>query len=65
MAPRGVGRSLLSSLHLEARALGITQLSLSVERDNPALRLYESLGYVSTTDAGGAAAMVLELDGRR
>ena len=62
---RGVGRSLLSSLHLEARALGITQLSLSVERDNPALRLYESLGYVSTTDAGGAATMVLELDGRR
>lgn len=60
----GVGRSLLSSLHQEARALGITQMSLSVERDNPALRLYESLGYVSTADAGGAATMVLELDGR-
>jgi GNAT superfamily N-acetyltransferase len=61
---RGVGRSLLLRLHTEARALGITQLSLSVERDNPALRLYESLGYVCSSDAGGAATMVLDLDAR-
>lgn len=60
----GVGRSLLSSLHQEARALGITQLSLSVESDNPALRLYERLGYVPMTEAGGAVTMVLGLDGR-
>jgi GNAT superfamily N-acetyltransferase len=61
---RGVGRSLLLRLHTEARALGITQLSLSVEPDNPALRLYESLGYVCSSDAGGAATMVLDLDAR-
>ena len=61
---RGVGRSLLVRLHTEARALGITQLSLSVDRDNPALRLYERLGYVCLSDAEGAATMILDLDAR-
>jgi GNAT superfamily N-acetyltransferase len=42
---RGVGRALLRSLADRARAAGIRQLSLSVERKNYARRLYKSEGY--------------------
>ena len=42
---RGVGRMLIQALIREAAAAGIAQVSLSVERDNPALHLYESVGF--------------------
>jgi GNAT superfamily N-acetyltransferase len=42
---RGVGRSLLRALADRARAAGIRQISLSVERKNFAQRLYLSEGY--------------------
>ena len=41
----GVGTELLRSLIAEAGRQNIKQLSLSVERDNPALRLYERFGF--------------------
>jgi GNAT superfamily N-acetyltransferase len=58
---RGVGRSLLVALHDAARAAGVARLSLSVERDNPARRLYERLGYVEVGGSDGAATMVVTL----
>ena len=42
---RGLGRALLRSIAAEARARGISQISLAVERKNHAQRLYLSEGY--------------------
>lgn len=42
---RGIGKALLGALQREARHRGIDRLSLSVERDNPAIALYERLGF--------------------
>lgn len=42
---RGLGRALLRGIADRARAAGLTRLSLSVERPNPAARLYAAEGY--------------------
>jgi ribosomal protein S18 acetylase RimI-like enzyme len=42
---RGVGTALLRRLVEETRAAGHRALSLSVETDNPAVRLYERFGF--------------------
>ncbi|MEQ4204445.1 GNAT family N-acetyltransferase [Actinopolymorpha sp. B9G3] len=42
---RGLGRALLRGIADRARAAGVSRLSLSVERANPAARLYASEGY--------------------
>jgi ribosomal protein S18 acetylase RimI-like enzyme len=59
---QGLGTLLMNELAELARSAGIARLSLSVEPDNHALRLYERLGYreVSRDDTGGVR-MVLEL----
>ena len=44
-----------------ARADGHRAISLSVEPDNPARRLYERAGFVRVADDGGAWTMLLEL----
>ena len=49
---RGVGTALLSSLLARADAVGIARVSLSVEPDNPARRLYERLGFVAPGATG-------------
>ena len=54
---RGVGRALMERIHERARADGISRISLSVNDDNPAKRLYESLGY----EDRGNELMVLTL----
>jgi ribosomal protein S18 acetylase RimI-like enzyme len=57
----GVGRALLEALCDSAREPGYPALSLSVELDNPALRLYESLGFERLERVGGACTLVLRL----
>lgn len=49
---RGVGSRLLDDLMARAAAAG-KMLSIHVERYNPALRLYQRLGFVEAADDGG------------
>jgi ribosomal protein S18 acetylase RimI-like enzyme len=57
---RGIGGRLLSALADLARECGFDRLSLSVERDNPARRLYERMGYrqVGVDENGGLVMLV-------
>jgi GNAT superfamily N-acetyltransferase len=59
---RGVGRRLMEAIHDRARRSGISRISLSVEPENPARRLYERLGYVDHARDDDLGRMVLELD---
>lgn len=56
---RGVGRRLLVALLDAARDAGIGRVSLSVEPDNPALRLYEDVGFRRVGVRGGAVTLLL------
>ena len=58
---RGVGTQLLIALIDEARRLEIPALSLSVEPDNPAARLYRRVGFVDMGSVGGSITMLLPL----
>ena len=49
---RGVGEALLRELVRAARVRGVDALSLSVEPDNPARRLYEKVGFVAVPADG-------------
>ncbi len=61
---RGVGTALLEALVESARFEKIPALSLSVERDNPALRLYERIGFEIVGSGGNAWTMLLALESR-
>jgi ribosomal protein S18 acetylase RimI-like enzyme len=59
---RGIGTRLLEALVEAARDGGYRAVSLSVEADNPARRLYERAGFVRVAeDDGGAWTMLREL----
>jgi ribosomal protein S18 acetylase RimI-like enzyme len=58
---RGIGEMLLRALLDEAARQGVASVSLSVETDNPAARLYERLGFRPVARVGGAWTMVVEL----
>lgn len=59
---RGIGRALLRAIAAQARAAGVTKLSLSVEHANHgASRLYRSEGWRTVTSDGDAETMVLDL----
>lgn len=58
---RGVGRALLAALIVQGRLDRRPALSLSVERDNPAVALYGSLGFEPVATGGGAVTMVARL----
>ena len=57
----GVGSRLLQVLIEVARERGLTSLSLSVEPDNYARRLYERVGFRHVDQAGGSLTMLLRL----
>ena len=61
----GVGRRLLVGLLDAARDAGVEQVSLSVEPDNPAMRLCESVGFVPVGVNGGAVTMLRPVGERR
>jgi ribosomal protein S18 acetylase RimI-like enzyme len=54
----GVGACLMSSLMDAAAAQGVPALSLSVTKDNHALKLYRCQGFVEHTDRGDGFLMV-------
>ncbi len=56
----GLGGALLRELVAVAAAAGVPGLSLSVHRDNPALRLYERHGFVRVGRLGESHTMLLE-----
>jgi ribosomal protein S18 acetylase RimI-like enzyme len=58
---RGYGDELLHGLFERARKDGFERLSLSVEPENPALHLYERLGFRRVGEQGGSLTMVAEL----
>ena len=61
---RGVGTALLSALIERCSELGHPALSLSVQRSNPAARLYERLGFREVSGDDREAVMALPLGGR-
>ena len=62
---RGLGRRLLNELARAAREAGFTSLSLSVDSENPARRLYERLGYRQLSADESGVRMVLEIAASR
>jgi ribosomal protein S18 acetylase RimI-like enzyme len=64
---RGYGDSLLNALLDRAREEGHRSISLSVERDNPALKLYERFGFRQVKELGDTLVMQADLgaDGGR
>jgi GNAT superfamily N-acetyltransferase len=57
----GIGAALMGAAVERARGEGLRRLSLSVDPDNPAKRLYERLGWTEYEPGDGLGRMVLEL----
>jgi GNAT superfamily N-acetyltransferase len=57
----GVGQELLDGLLEQARAEGHTQVSLSVEKDSPAVGFYERNGFTAAGESQDGLVMVRRL----
>jgi ribosomal protein S18 acetylase RimI-like enzyme len=55
---QGLGTELCTRLLQAAGCSGIERVSLSVEKANPAIRLYERLGFETVRDDGDAVTMI-------
>jgi GNAT superfamily N-acetyltransferase len=58
---QGVGRALLRGIHQQAQRAGVTAISLSVERTNPAWTLYAAEGYRTIDSGRDSDTMVIEV----
>lgn len=58
---RGLGARLLAALIAEARAAGLSAVSLSVESDNAARHLYARMGFQEVREVDGDLTMLLTL----
>ncbi len=58
---QGIGTALLLNVIGHARDAGYRALSLSVQPENPALRLYQRLGFVTVGSDGDALTMLRAL----
>jgi GNAT superfamily N-acetyltransferase len=58
---RGIGSALMLAIHERARDQGVERISLSVDPDNPAKRLYVRLGYVDVGPDDENGRMIVEL----
>ena len=58
---RGVGSALMHAIHERARRDGVRRISLSVDADNPAKRLYTAPGTWTTSRLTARVELVLEL----
>lgn len=56
---QGIGELLLRRLLTEGTDRGLSALSLNVDRANPAIRLYQRLGFRVMNDAGESLTMAL------
>jgi ribosomal-protein-alanine N-acetyltransferase len=61
---RGVGAQLLAAILNLAAGQGIRRVSLSVERDNPAVLLYKRYGFTAVGALGNSWTMVAETAGK-
>jgi len=57
----GVGQELLDGLLEKAREAGHEQVSLSVEKDSPAVSFYERNGFTGARESNGGLVMVRRL----
>ena len=62
---RGLGKELLEGLIASAKRDGFRRLSLSVEHDNPAIGLYEALGFRTVAEQGTHLTMRASLGSQR
>ena len=58
---RGLGRELMEALLDEAREAGYAQVSLSVEKDSPAVGFYERYGFAVVGEQDGGLVMLKRL----
>ncbi len=58
---RGIGSALLAAMLDLLRSQGWRQVSLSVQKDNPAVNLYKRIGFSTIEDKGGDYLMLYSL----